>query len=113
MASQLDSTTRLGQAFTADRTAVFASIQRLRKQAQRRRDAEDHAAAGSRDADDVDRPAGDRHRAGEPAGHVRAAIQPADGLRQPATTVVVQEQQRGCGRRGLIGFTAGIAIGAA
>src|SRR6185503_8362912 len=29
MASEPDSTTRLGQAFTADRTAVFASIQRL------------------------------------------------------------------------------------
>src|SRR3954471_2983267 len=33
MASQPDSTARLGQAFTADRTAVFASIQRLRAQA--------------------------------------------------------------------------------
>ncbi len=55
------------------------------------RDPQDHPAAGSRNADDVDRSAGDRHRAGEPAGRVRAAIQPADGLR-PArpTTVVVQ-----------------------
>ena len=48
MAAQLDWTTQLGQAFTADRTAVFASIQRLRTQAQRCRDPEDHAAAGSR-----------------------------------------------------------------
>ena len=31
---RLDSTTRIGQAFAADKTAVFASIQRLRKQAQ-------------------------------------------------------------------------------
>ncbi len=30
MAAELDSTTRLGQAFAADKTAVFASIQRLR-----------------------------------------------------------------------------------
>src|SRR5215212_1483848 len=30
MASQIDSTTRLGQAFTANRPAVFDSIQRLR-----------------------------------------------------------------------------------
>ena len=34
MAGAAGSTTRLGQAFTADKTAVFASIQRLRKQAQ-------------------------------------------------------------------------------
>ena len=34
MAKDLDWTTRLGQAFTADRSAVFASIQRLRVQAQ-------------------------------------------------------------------------------
>ena len=34
MAARLDTTTRLGQAFAADKTAVFASIQRLRKQAQ-------------------------------------------------------------------------------
>jgi hypothetical protein len=33
MAGERDSTTRLGQAFKADKTAVFASIQRLRKQA--------------------------------------------------------------------------------
>jgi hypothetical protein len=33
MAAQLESTTRLGQAFAADKSAVFASIQRLRKQA--------------------------------------------------------------------------------
>ena len=33
MAEQLDWTTRLGQAFAADRTAVFASIQRLRAKA--------------------------------------------------------------------------------
>ena len=34
MAGDLDWTTRLGQAFTADRSAVFASIQRLRVKAQ-------------------------------------------------------------------------------
>ena len=31
MARDLNATTKIGQAFTADRTAVFASIQRLRK----------------------------------------------------------------------------------
>jgi|SRR5579859_780602 len=34
MASQLDWTTKVGKAFAADRSAVFASIQRLRKKAQ-------------------------------------------------------------------------------
>ena len=33
MTSQFDWTTRIGQAFTADRSAVFASIQRLRAKA--------------------------------------------------------------------------------
>ena len=33
MASQIDWTTRLGEAFAADRSAVFASIQRLRTKA--------------------------------------------------------------------------------
>ena len=33
MASQIEWTTRLGEAFTADRSAVFASIQRLRQKA--------------------------------------------------------------------------------
>jgi hypothetical protein len=35
MATQMDRTTRVGQAFTADRSAVFASVQRLRAQAQK------------------------------------------------------------------------------
>ena len=34
MAGSLDRTSRVGQAFTADRSAVFASIQRLRTKAQ-------------------------------------------------------------------------------
>ena len=34
MASSLDRTTQVGQAFTADRSAVFASVQRLRTKAQ-------------------------------------------------------------------------------
>src|SRR5262245_54426833 len=33
MATQIESTTRIGQAFSADKSAVFGSIQRLRKQA--------------------------------------------------------------------------------
>ena len=87
---------QLGQAFDADRTAVFASIQRLRSQAQRCRDAEDHAAAGSRDAR--------RRRAAqeviviEPANPQVVYVpqyNPQVVYTQPTTsTVVVQEEQQ-------------------
>ena len=72
------------------------------------RDPQDHAAAGSRDADDVERSAGHRHRAGEPAGRVRSAIQPTDGLRPaPDDGGRPAGQQRGCGRRGPDWFHGG------
>ena len=81
MAGQIDWTRQLGEAFAADRTAVFASIQRLRSQAQKagtlkntpQQDVETKTTSSGR--------AGDRHRAGEPAGRLRAAIQPAGRLR--------------------------------
>ena len=55
MADQLDWTTNLGVAFTADRSAVFASIQRLRKQANDVGTLKRHAATGGRNADHVER----------------------------------------------------------
>ena len=116
MAEQLDWTTRLGQAFAADRTAVFASIQRLRAKASDVGTLKTHAAAGGRDPDHVERAAGDRDRAGQPAGRLRPAVQPAGRLHPGAsTTVVVQDDDDSdeAVAAGLIGFTAGIAIGAA
>ena len=83
MAGQIDWTTRVGQAFAADRSAVFASIQRLRAKAQNAGKLKSNAAAGRRDRDDRQRPAGDRDRAGQPAGRLRASIQPADRLHAP------------------------------
>ena len=70
----------LGKAFTADRSGVFASIQRLRAKAQPGRQAEEQRRSRRSRRRRRERRAGDRHRAGEPASRLRAAIQRADGL---------------------------------
>ena len=80
------------------------------------RDAQGLAAAGRRNEDHVVGSAGDRDRAGEPAGHLRAPVQPAGRLR-PARRRPPSSCRRGSSSdavaAGLIGFTAGIVIGAA
>ena len=85
-----------------------------------RRHAEDHSAAGGRDARRRHRRASDRHRAGQSADRLRAAIQPAGRLHagsdHDARHTVIVEQDNDADvavAAGLIGFTAGIAIGAA
>ena len=97
------------------RKAVFASIQRLRQKAKDSRDAQEHAAAGGRDQDHVERRAGDRDRAGQPAGRLRAAVQPAGRLHAAASRPSSSRRTTPAEAvaAGLIGFTAGIAIGAA
>ena len=82
-------------------------------QGEERREAQEHAAAGRGDPDHVEWRAGDRHRAGQPAGRLRSAVQPADRLHPSSTVVVQQESSSDAVAAGLIGFTAGIAIGAA
>ena len=96
-----DWTTQLGQAFAADRAAVFASIQRLRAKAQGAGNLKTTPQQQVETQDDVGRRAGDRHRAGEPAGRLRAAIQPdgrlhaaVDDRRRPG-----EQQQRRRRRR--------------
>jgi hypothetical protein len=117
MAEQLDWTTRLGQAFAADRNAVFASIQRLRGQAQK---------AGTL----KDTPQQDVQTKTTSSGQEVIVIEPANPqvvyvpqynpqvvYTQPttSTTVVVQQDDNDADAAvaGLVGFTAGIAIGAA
>ena len=115
MAKQLEWTTRLGKAFGADRTAVFDSIQRLRRQAQ---------AAGSL----KDSPQQDVETRATSGGQQVIVIEPANPqviyvpeynpqvvYTQPATTVVVEQDDDvdEAVAAGLIGFTAGIALGAA
>ena len=80
MADQLDWTTRVGLAFTANRSAVFNAIQRLRAQAKQTGTSENERAAGSRDTDDFCGRRGHRHRTGQSPGRVRPAIQPASRL---------------------------------
>jgi hypothetical protein len=115
MAKQLEWTSRLGKAFGADRTAVFDSIQRLRRQAQ---------AAGSL----KDTPQQDVETRATSGGQQVIVIEPANPqviyvpqynpqvvYTQPATTVVVEHDDDvdEAVAAGLIGFTAGIALGAA
>jgi hypothetical protein len=114
MADQLDSTTRLGQAFTADRTAVFASIQRLRKQAH---DAGTLKTTPQQEVDMQTTSTGQEVIVIEPANPQVIYVpqyNPQTVYVQPTTTVVVQNNNSAdAAVAGLVGFTAGIAIGAA
>ena len=116
MASRLDWTTQLGTAFETNRTAVFDSIQRLRGQAQK---------AGKLN----DTPQQDVETKKTSSGQDVIVIEPANPqvvyvpqynpqvvYTQPSsTTVVVQESSSSSDAvaAGLIGFTAGIVMGAA
>jgi len=115
MAAKLDWTTQLGKAFAADRTAVFGSIQRLRGKAQQ---------AGSL----KDTPQQDVATKTTPSGQQVIVIEPANPqvvyvpqynpqvvYTQPSTVVVQQSSSStdAAVAGALIGFTAGIAIGAA
>ena len=115
MAGQPDWTRQLGQAFSADRTVVFESIQRLRAKA--------HTAGTLKST-----PQQDVETRTTSSGQQVIVIEPANPqivyvpqynpqvvYTQPtSSTVVVQQQSSGDAvAAGLIGFTAGIAIGAA
>ena len=114
MAAKLEWTTQLGKAFAADRTAVFGSIQRLRGKAQQ---------AGSL----KDTPQQDVATKTTSSGQQVIVIEPANPqvvyvpqynpqvvYTQPSTVVVQQSSSTDAAVAGaLIGFTAGIAIGAA
>ena len=113
MAGQPDSTTRLGQAFTADRTAVFASIQRLRTQA---RDAGTLKTTPQQEVETQTTSSGQQVIVIEPANPQIVYVpqyNPQTVYVQPTTTVVVQNNSADAAVAGMIGFTAGIAIGAA
>jgi hypothetical protein len=117
MAGQLDWTTRLGQAFAADRSAVFASIQRLRAKA---RDAGKLKSTPQQDVETRTTSSGQQVIVIEPANPQVVYVpqyNPQTVYTQPATssTVVVQNESDNDAAvaAGLIGFTAGIALGAA
>jgi hypothetical protein len=115
MASKAEWTGRVGVAFASDRSAVFASIQRLRKKAS------DRGALKSTPQQSVETKTtsgGEQVIVIEPANPQVVYVpqyNPQVVYTQPSsTTVVVQDNSSAdAAVAGMIGFTAGIAIGAA
>jgi hypothetical protein len=115
MAGQIDKTMRIGQAFATDRSAVFASIQRLRAKAKQMGTLKTNA---QQEVQTQTTSSGEQVIVIEPANPQVVYVpqyNPTVVYTQPATTtVVVQEDNNDAAiAAGLIGFTAGIAIGAA
>ena len=115
MAGQIDWTTSLGKAFAANKTAVFDSIQRLRAQAQKAGALKD---TPQQDVETMTTSSGQQVIVIEPANPQVIYVpqyNPTVVYMPPATsTVVVQESSStDAAVAGLIGFTAGIVLGAA
>ena len=112
MAGNLNATTRLGQAFTADRSAVFASIQRLRVKA---RDAGKLKSTPQQDVETRTTSSGQQVVVIEPANPqvVYVPQYNAQTVYTTSTVVIQEDNSSNAVAAGLIGFTAGIAIGAA
>jgi hypothetical protein len=114
MAGDLDWTTRLGQAFTADRSAVFASIQRLRVKAQQ---AGKLKTTPQQEVETRTTSSGQQVVVIEPANPQVVYVpqyNPQTVYTSSSTVVVQQESSTSSAvAAGVIGFTAGIAIGAA
>ena len=118
MADQIAWTRVLGQAFTSDRSAVFASIQKLRLQA---KNVGTLKSSPQQTVETKTTSAGQEVIVIEPANpqivYVPQYNTEVVYTQAPATTVVVVEEDDDDAEEaiaaGLIGFTAGIAIGAA
>ena len=117
MAEQIAWTRVLGQSFTSDRSAVFASIQKLRKQAQ---SVGSLKSSPQQAVETKTTSAGEQVIVIEPTNpqivYVPQYNTEVVYTQAPTTTVVVQEDDDDDAAQaiaaGLIGFTAGIAIGA-
>jgi hypothetical protein len=116
MASRIDWTTQLGSAFTAHRSAVFDSIQRLRAQAQKAGTLKD---SPQQDIETKKTSSGQDVIVIEPTNPQVVYVpqyNPQVVYTQPSSTTVVVQESSNSGAAvaaGVIGFTAGIAIGAA
>jgi uncharacterized membrane protein YgcG len=117
MAGRLDWTTQVGQAFAADRSAVFGSIQRLRKQAH---DAGKLKSTPQQDVETKTTSGGEQVIVIEPSNPQVVYVPQYNAqtvyTQGSSSTVVIQEDDDDTAEAvaaGLIGFTAGIAIGAA
>ena len=116
MAEQIAWTTVLGQSFTTDRTAVFASIQKLRAQA---KSVGSLKSTPQQEVETKKTSSGEEVIVIEPT-NPQVVYVPQYNTQvvytQAPTTVVIQEDDDDAEEAiaaGLIGFTAGIAIGAA
>jgi len=116
MADQIAWTRVLGQAFTSDRSAVFASIQKLRAQA---KNVGTLKSSPQQSVETKTTSAGQEVIVIEPTNPQVVYVPQYNTevvYTQAPTTVVVVEEDDDAGEAvaaGLIGFTAGIAIGAA
>jgi hypothetical protein len=114
MVSKLDWTTLVGQMFAADKTAVFASIQKLRGQAQ---NAGNLKSNPQQQVEVQKTSSGDQVIVIEPTNPQIVYVpqyNPTVVYTQPApTTVVVQDNSADAAAAAMIGFTAGIVIGSA
>ncbi len=114
MAAKLQHTTLVGQLFTSDRTAVFASIQKLRAQAQKVGNLKD---TPQQNVETKTTTSGEQVIVIEPSNPQVVYVpqyNPTVIYTQPATTtVVVEDNSSDAVAAGLIGFTAGIVIGSA
>jgi len=114
MAADTEWTTLLGQAFAADRSLVFASIQKLRHQAQ---DVGTLKTNAQQEVTTQTTSAGENVIVIEPANpqvvYVPQYNTQVVYTQAPATVVVHDDNTDEVVAAGLIGFTAGIAIGAA
>jgi hypothetical protein len=115
MAEQLDWTTNLGVAFTSNRSAVFDSVQRLRKRAS---DVGTLKTTAEQEVETRTTSSGDKVIVIEPANpqvvYVPQYNTTTVYTQAPTTTtVIVQDNSADVVAAGMIGFTAGIAMGAA
>jgi hypothetical protein len=115
MRTKLDLTKQIGQAFTANRALVFESIQRLRRQAEHAGSLKD---TPQQNVETQTTSAGQQVIVIEPANPQVVYVpqyNPQVVYTQPTTVVVQQESSSSANAAAaaLIGFTAGIAIGAA
>jgi len=116
MANNLQHTTLVGQLFTADRSAVFASIQKLRAQAH---DVGNLKTTSQQTVETKTTTGGEQVIVIEPTNPQVVYVpqyNPTVIYTQPATTTVVVEQSSSSAdavAAGMIGFTAGVVLGAA
>jgi hypothetical protein len=113
MASQMDWTTRLGAAFAADRSAVFASIQRLRTKAS---EVGKLKSTPQQDVQTKTTSTGEQVIVIEPANAQVVYVPQYNPQTVYTSSAVVVQQEDNTAETvaaGLIGFTAGIALGAA